>query len=75
VTAYNIELINGAIGRERLTNESLAERSGLSVNTISAIRNGKGNPGIKQLQSVAEALKIPMAELFTPAEVELATAA
>jgi transcriptional regulator with XRE-family HTH domain len=61
---YRNDLINAAIGVQRLNNEQLARLTGLNVNTISAIRNGKPTVSVPTLRRVAEALGIPMADLF-----------
>jgi len=49
-----------------MTAEQLAEKTGLGLTTISAIRNGHPNPKTTTLQKVAEALGLTLAELFTP---------
>jgi transcriptional regulator with XRE-family HTH domain len=43
---------------------SLAERSGLNVNTLSLIENGKTSPSVSTLQQIAAVLDIPIAALF-----------
>jgi transcriptional regulator with XRE-family HTH domain len=43
---------------------ALAERSGLNVNTLSFIENGKTSPSVSTLQQVATALDLPMTAFF-----------
>ena len=42
----------------------LAEKSGLNVNTLSLIENGKTSPSVSTLQQVAGALGVPVTEFF-----------
>ena len=43
---------------------ALAEQSGLNVNTLSLIENGKTSPSVSTLQQVASALKVPITTFF-----------
>ena len=43
---------------------SLAEQSGLNVNTLSLIENGKTSPSVSTLQQVAAALEVPINAFF-----------
>jgi transcriptional regulator with XRE-family HTH domain len=45
---------------------ALAEQSGLNVNTLSLIENGKTSPSVSTLQQVAAALKAPITAFFEP---------
>lgn len=47
-----------------LSIRSLAEKSGLNVNTLSLIENGKTSPSVSTLQQVAAALKAPITAFF-----------
>ena len=47
-----------------LSIRALAEQSGLNVNTLSLIENGKTSPSVSTLQQVAGALKIPITAFF-----------
>jgi transcriptional regulator with XRE-family HTH domain len=47
-----------------LSIRSLAELSGLNVNTLSLIENGKSSPSVSTLQQLAGALTIPIAAFF-----------
>ncbi len=48
-----------------LTIRSLADLSGLSVNALSLIENGKSSPSVKSLVSIANSLNIPVAYFFS----------
>lgn len=63
---YNTDPINEVMGRERLSNDRLAELAGLDPTTVSRIRNGNPNVNLPSLKKVADALGLSMAELFTP---------
>lgn len=61
---YRDDLIRAAMGSQNITRAALAEKSGLNVNTITAICRGKENIEIPTLQKVANALGLEMADLF-----------
>lgn len=42
----------------------LAERSGLNINTLSLIENGKSSPSVSTLQQLSQALEVPIAAFF-----------
>lgn len=44
----------------------LAERSGLSINTLGLIEKGKSSPSVSTLQRLALALDVPIADFFSP---------
>lgn len=48
----------------RLSIRSLAGQSGLSVNTLSLIENGKTSPGVNTLQQLARSLNVPITAFF-----------
>lgn len=48
----------------------LAERSGLSVNTLSLVENGKSSPSVSTLQQLALALEVPIAAFFESEPIE-----
>ena len=50
--------------RARLSLRALAERSGLNVNTLSLVENGKSSPSVSTLQQLARALDVPIAAFF-----------
>jgi transcriptional regulator with XRE-family HTH domain len=43
---------------------ALAEQSGVSVNTLCLIENGKVSPSVSTLQRIAQALQVPITALF-----------
>jgi len=47
-----------------LSIRALAELSGLNVNTLSLIENGKTSPSVSTLQQLAEALEVPITAFF-----------
>ena len=50
--------------RYHLSLRKLAERSGLNVNTLSLVENGKSSPSVSTLQHVARALRVPITAFF-----------
>jgi transcriptional regulator with XRE-family HTH domain len=48
----------------KLSMRALAEKSGLNVNTLSLIENGKTSPSVSTLQQVAAALDVPIVTFF-----------
>jgi transcriptional regulator with XRE-family HTH domain len=48
----------------RLSIRLLAEQSGLNINTLSLIENGKTSPGVSTLQQLANALVVPIGAFF-----------
>jgi quercetin dioxygenase-like cupin family protein/DNA-binding XRE family transcriptional regulator len=51
-----------------LSIRALAERSGLNVNTLSLIENGKTSPSVSTLQQLAQGLGVPVTEFFQAIE-------
>jgi len=47
-----------------LSLRALADKSGLSVNTISLIENGKSSPSVSTLQKIAAAMNVPLVAFF-----------
>lgn len=50
--------------QQALSLRALAEKSGLSANTLSLIENGKTSPSVATLQQIAIALSIPITSFF-----------
>lgn len=50
--------------------KSLAEKSGLAVNTLSLIENEKTSPSVNTLEQLARALEIPLTRFFELAKAE-----
>jgi transcriptional regulator with XRE-family HTH domain len=61
---YRDDLIRAEKAAQKKTLEDLREITGLNKNTISDICNGKENVEVPTLKKVAEALNLPMSELF-----------
>lgn len=49
-----------------LSLRSLADQSGLSVNTLSLIENSKTSPSVSTLQKISRALNVPLIAFFMP---------
>ena len=49
---------------------ALAERSGLNVNTLSLIENGKTSPSVSTLHQLALALEVPISTFFASESIE-----
>lgn len=49
---------------------ALAERSGLNINTLSLVENGKSSPSVSTLQQLAVAMEIPISAFFESELVE-----
>ncbi len=64
--------IGGSLRRLRevrsLTIRALAEKSGLAINTLSLIENGKSSPSVSTLQQLAVALDVPITTFFESGE-------
>jgi transcriptional regulator with XRE-family HTH domain/predicted Fe-Mo cluster-binding NifX family protein/quercetin dioxygenase-like cupin family protein len=56
--------------RQGLSLRALAELSGLNVNTLSLVENGKSSPSVSTLQQLALALKVPIAAFFESEPLE-----
>jgi transcriptional regulator with XRE-family HTH domain len=56
--------------RKGLSLRALADRSGLNVNTLSLVENGKSSPSVSTLQQLAFALEVPIASFFESEPVE-----
>jgi transcriptional regulator with XRE-family HTH domain len=48
-----------------LTAETVAERAGLSSRGLIYVEHGKRNPGALTLMAIADALAVPVGDLFT----------
>jgi transcriptional regulator with XRE-family HTH domain len=52
----------------KLTQEALSERAGLNPNYINAVEKGRKNISIRNIDLIAQALGVSMAELVTDSE-------
>ena len=53
-----------------LSLRALADRSGLNINTLSLIENGKSSPSVSTLQQLSRALNVPIAKFFESEPIE-----
>lgn len=65
---YRTDVINAAMGAQRLSNAAVAKLAGVSVMSVSRIRNGHRSVMYVTLKSVVEALDLSMAEIATSKE-------
>jgi transcriptional regulator with XRE-family HTH domain/predicted Fe-Mo cluster-binding NifX family protein/mannose-6-phosphate isomerase-like protein (cupin superfamily) len=56
--------------RKGLSLRALADRSGLNVNTLSLVENGRSSPSVSTLQQLAVALEVPIASFFESEPIE-----
>jgi Zn-dependent peptidase ImmA (M78 family)/DNA-binding XRE family transcriptional regulator len=63
ILGKNIRRLRNASG---LSQNSLAEASGISLPTIKLIETGKASPRMNTIQAIAEALKAKLQDLFIP---------
>jgi transcriptional regulator with XRE-family HTH domain len=56
--------------RQGLSLRELSELSGLNINTLSLVENGKSSPSVGTLQQLALALNVPLATFFESEPVE-----
>ena len=56
--------------RKGLSLRALADRSGLNINTLSLVENGKSSPSVSTLQQLALALDVPIVTFFESDPVE-----
>ena len=56
--------------RKKLSLRQLSEESGLNINTLSLIENGKSSPSVSTLQCLARALYVPITSFFEPETVK-----
>ena len=69
---YRTDLINGAMGAQRLTNELVAQKAGVSAKSVSAVRNGDPNVGLLTLKKVVEAVGLTVSEVTEASEPQAA---
>lgn len=65
---YRTDLINAAMGAQRLSNQRVAKKAGVGPMTVSKIRNGYTQVGYMTLKKVVEAVGLTMAQVSTPKE-------
>jgi transcriptional regulator with XRE-family HTH domain len=58
--------------RQNLSLRALAERCGLSINSISQIERGENSPTVSSLHRLATALRVPITDFFQEEDRQLA---
>lgn len=56
-----------------LTKNDLAQRAGISVSFLSDLTNGKGNPSLRIMESIADALHTPLPTLLEFTDLDQAS--
>jgi len=56
-----------------MTKEQLAEMSGVSISFISDLTNGKGNPSLRIMERIADALDEPLTALLEETDLDTKT--
>jgi transcriptional regulator with XRE-family HTH domain len=62
--------VRGPCVKRGLSLRALADRSSLSVNTLSLIENGKSSPSVSTLQKISTTLHVPIVTFFLPKQVD-----
>ena len=58
------------LGERNMTKGELAELSGVSISFLSDMTTGKGNPSLKTMERVADALETPLATLLETTDID-----
>lgn len=58
------------LGERGMTKQDLAKMTGVSISVLSEITNGKGNPTLKTLSAISEALQTPLAMLLESTDLD-----
>lgn len=58
------------LGERGMTKHELAKLTGVSISVLSEITNGKGNPTLKTMSAIAEALQTPLAMLLESTDLD-----
>ena len=58
---------------QNLTKSELAEHGGLSVSFLSDLTNGKANPSLKIMDTIASALRVPLPALLEMTDLDTET--
>jgi transcriptional regulator with XRE-family HTH domain len=56
-----------------MTKNELSDRAGMSISFLSDLTNGKANPSLKIMESIAEALEVPLPTLLEMTDLDRAT--
>ncbi|WP_456293353.1 helix-turn-helix domain-containing protein [Pseudomonas sp. AK106] len=58
------------LGERGMTKHELAKLTGVSISVLSDITNGKGNPTLKTLAAIADALETPLPMLLESTDLD-----
>lgn len=58
-----------ALATRHMTRRDLAAKSGVSTSFLSIMASGKGNPSLRVMEAIAEALEIPLPTLLEPTDM------
>ena len=58
------------IEEQNMTKSELAEHAGISVSFLSDLTNGKANPSLKIMDSIASALRVPLPALLEMTDLD-----
>ncbi len=70
---YETKSLNAAMGARRMTNRQLAAAAGVSIRSVSDVRNGKRNVTLRTITAIAGAAGLDVELRFTqrpPSEAE-----
>ncbi len=58
------------LGERGMTKHELAKLTGVSISVLSEITNGKGNPTLKTMSAIADALQTPLPMLLESTDLD-----
>jgi len=58
------------LDEREMTKNELAEKSGVSISFLSDLTTGKGNPSLKIMEAIAEALETPLPYLLESTDLD-----
>ena len=61
------------LDEQSMTKHDLAEKAGMSISFLSDLTNGKGNPSLKIMGLIADALNVPLPTLLEMTDLDKAT--
>ena len=61
------------LDEQSMTKHDLAEKAGMSISFLSDLTNGKGNPSLKIMSLIADALNVPLPTLLEMTDLDQAT--
>lgn len=61
------------LDEQGMTKNELSDRAGMSISFLSDLTNGKANPSLKIMESIADALETPLPALLEMTDLDKAT--